>query len=264
MSGSVHTLVLQMWNVKIIKNPLKNRHFWRHSSLHGSGNPWYDFGTNLITIMQIFWHGYSSVRIESKNGEQVCTLVTDPFENEAAIRFPRTLEPDVVALSHQDRKRFNLEAVQGKPFLISDPGEYEVKGVFINGIQDPAADEGLVRPVIYRFFSEGMSIAFLGQLHRKLTDAELEQLENIDILLLPVGGGDALEADKAADVITDVEPRMVIPLNYAVKGSKKKLSDVEAFCKHLGACERQDMTRLKIQKKDLPADATVVAVLERA
>ena len=56
--------------------------------------------------MQIFWHGYSSVRIEAKTGEQECTLVTDPFENEAAVRFPRTLTPDVVVLSHQDRNRF--------------------------------------------------------------------------------------------------------------------------------------------------------------
>jgi L-ascorbate metabolism protein UlaG (beta-lactamase superfamily) len=213
--------------------------------------------------MQIIWHGYSSVRIESKNGELNSTLVTDPFENEASIRFPRTIEPDVVVLSHQDRKQFNADAVQGSPFIISDPGEYEVKGVFINGIQDPSADAGRDRSVIYRFMSEGMSMAFLGRLNRKPTNFELEQLENIDILLLPVGGGEALDADKAADLITVMEPRIVVPLNYALPGMKKKLGSVDGFCKHLGANNCENMTKLKIQKKDLPAENLLIAVLER-
>ncbi len=214
--------------------------------------------------MQIYWHGYSSVRIESKNGEKACVLATDPFENEAAIRFPRTIDPDVILLSHQDRKRFALDGVGQNPFIISDPGEYEVKGVFVNGIQDPKADTGTERPVIYRIFSEGMSIAFLGQLHRKPTDMELEGLGNVDILLLPIGGGDALSADVASDVISLIEPRVVVPLNFAIPGIKAKLGTVEQFCKHLGVCKREDMTKLKIQKKDLPPEDVLVAVLERA
>lgn len=213
--------------------------------------------------MQIIWHGYSSVRIESKNGELSSTLVTDPFENETSIRFPRTLEPDVLVLSHQDRKRFNTTAIQGKPFIVSDPGEYEVKGVFVYGIQDPLVEKGTERPVIYRFMSEGMSIAFLGQLNRKPTNDELEQLDNIDILLLPVGGGDALDADKAADLITVIEPRVVVPLNFSLPGMKKKLGSVEEFCKHLGANNREKMSKLKIQRKDLPAETLLVAILER-
>jgi L-ascorbate metabolism protein UlaG (beta-lactamase superfamily) len=213
--------------------------------------------------MQIIWHGYSSVRIESKNGELNSTLLTDPFENETSIRFPRTIEPDVLVLSHQDRKQFNVGAVQGSPFTVSDPGEYEVKGVFVYGIQDPLADEGKERPIIYRIMSEGMSIAFLGQLNRKPTNFELEQLDNIDILLLPVGGGEALDADKAAELITVIEPRVVVPLNYSLPGMKKKLGSVDEFCKHLGASNCEKMTKLKIQRKDLPAETLVVAVLDR-
>lgn len=214
--------------------------------------------------MQIFWHGYSSVRIEAKTGEQECTLVTDPFENEAAIRFPRNLAPDVLVLSHQDRKRFNLEAIQGTPFIISDPGEYEVKGMFIHGVQDPKADEGLLRPVIYRFQAEGMTLAFLDGLLRRLTEAEFEALSNIDILLLPVGGGNTMDAKAAADTISEIEPRIVVPLSFDIPGLKQKLGSVDTFCKHLGACERQNANRLKIAKKDLPVDQIMVAVLERA
>lgn len=214
--------------------------------------------------MQIIWHGYSSVRIESKNAEKECTLITDPFENEASIRFPRTVDPDAAVLSHQERKRFNLKALQGNPFIVSDPGEYEVKGVFINGIQDSAADQGKERPLMYRFVSEGMNVAFLGQLNRKPTNAEFEHLESIDILILPVGGGNVLDAAKAVDIVTQIEPRVVVPVYYAITGLKQKLDSVDVFCKKLGANQREDMTKLKIQRKDLPAETLLVAVLERA
>lgn len=211
--------------------------------------------------MQLFWHGYSSIRIESKNGEQTSTLVTDPFENEASVRFPRTIESDVVLLSHEDRKQFNLEALNGKPFVIAEPGEYEARGVFVDAIRDPNATDQVV---IYRVMTEGMSIAFLGRINRKLTDAELERLETIDVLLLPVGGGDGLSPTLAADLISEIEPRIVVPINYSIPGIKTELGTIDAFCKHLGACQKEEMNRLKIQKKDLPIDSMMVAVLERA
>ncbi|MBD3251572.1 hypothetical protein GF380_03930 [Candidatus Uhrbacteria bacterium] len=214
--------------------------------------------------MQIYWHGYSSIRIESKNGTMSSMLVTDPYENESSLRFPRTLDPDVVVLSHQDQKRFNTKAFTNKPFLIADPGEYEVKGVFVDGIQDPAVDEGTERPVIHRMITENISIAFLGQLNRKPTNIELEKMENIDILILPVGGGSVLDDEKAADIIGVIEPRVVIPMYYAIPGIKQKLGSVDAFCKHLGTCQREDVNKLKIQRKDLPADTVLVAVLERS
>jgi len=214
--------------------------------------------------MQIYWHGYSSVRIESKNGEKTCVLVTDPFENESAIRFPRTVDPDVIVLGHQDRSRYALDGIGSAPFIISDPGEYEVKGVFINGIQDEKAEGGKERPLIHRIYTEGMSVAFIGSLRRKPTDAELERLENVDILLISVGGGEAYDHEMASDVISIIEPRVVVPLNFAIPGIKAKLGSVDQFCKQLGVCTRENMTKLKLQKKDLPPEDMLVAVLERA
>lgn len=215
--------------------------------------------------MQIYWHGYSSLRIDAKTGDTDVTLLTDPFESEASVRFPRTVAPDILVLSHQDRKRFNLEGAQGTPFTISDPGEYEVKGLFVTGIQDPAVDASeKSRPVIYRFIVEGMSIAFLGQLKRKLTPFEIEALNDIDILLIPIGGGDVMDSKVASETIAEIEPRVVVPMYYDIPGIKTKLAGVDAFCKSLGVCKRQDANRLKVSKKDLPTEDLLVAVLERA
>ena len=215
--------------------------------------------------MQLFWHGYSSVRIEGKMGDTEVTLLTDPFESETSVRFPRTVEPDILALSHQDRKKFNLEGALGTPFIVSDPGEYEVKGAFATGIQDPTVDSGVAeRPLVYRFLVEGISIGFLGQLKRKLTDREIEALESVDILLIPVGGGNVMDSKLASETITEIEPRVVVPMYYDIPGIKTELAGVETFCKSLGVCKRQDASKLKFTKKDLPTDDMLVMVLERA
>lgn len=215
--------------------------------------------------MQIYWHGYSSVRIEASLNQQDVSLVTDPFENEGAVRFPRTLSPDMLVLSHQDRSKFPMDSIQGTPFVVSEPGEYEVKGMYVQGVQDVKQGEGeKLRPMIYRIVAEGMTVAFLGQLNRKLSEYEIEQLGDVDILLLPVGGGEVMGSKLASETISLIEPRVVVPMYHDIPGLKAKLEHVDAFCKAVGVCQRQDSTKLKISKKDLPAEDLLVAVLERA
>lgn len=215
--------------------------------------------------MQIFWHGYSSIRVEGKSEDADVTLLTDPYENESSLRFPRTLAPDILALSHQDRSRFNLTSVQGTPHIISDPGEYEVKGVFVHGLQDPSVAGGTThRDILYHVTIEGVAIGFIGQLKRKLTDRELEEMEHIDILLLPVGGGPVMDTKLASAVIADIEPRIVIPIFTDLPGIKIALSSAEEFCKTFGARKRENLTKLKVTKKDLPSEDLLVVVLERA
>ncbi len=214
--------------------------------------------------MQIFWHGFSCVRIEASHGDKEASLVTDPYGSDSGLRFPRTLAPEVVALSHQDVKRFPLDAFTNQPFVISEPGEYEASGIFAYVMPVPGEDKKSPHALMYRFEVEGMSIGFLGGVNRALTDEEPGQLDNIDILLVPVGGGSLMTAKQAVETIQKVEPRMVIPLNYHVEGVKEKLGTVDAFLKELGAPKRQDANKLKISKKDLPAEDLIVTVLERA
>jgi L-ascorbate metabolism protein UlaG (beta-lactamase superfamily) len=213
--------------------------------------------------MQIFWHGFSCIRIEATHGDQQATLVTDPYSNETGLRFPRTLAPDVVALTHEDDKRFPTDAFTNEPFIIRTPGEYEVSGIFAYAIPLRTAEDKYPFNLMYRFEVEGMSIGFLGGLNRALTDEEISALGTIDILLIPVGGGDLLSAKQAVDIIKSVEPRMVVPLAYHTEGVKEKLGTADAFCKEL-VCKREDGNKLKISKKDLPAEDLVVTVLERA
>ncbi len=213
--------------------------------------------------MQIYWQGYSSIRIETKQGEESCMLMTDPYQNEAAMRLPRVAEPEILLLSNQDQKLFNVEGVAGKPFIVSEPGEYEVGGVFVYGVQDPLADEGKKRPILFRIEAEDMVVAFLGNLKRPLTNDEIDGLGNVDILILPVGGGDVFDAKTATKVMSQIEPRIVVPVHYQIPGIKTDLGTVDQFCNALGVCKRENVNKLKITKKDLPAEDVMVMVVER-
>ena len=123
--------------------------------------------------------------------------------------------------------------------------------------------EGSKRQLIYRIQAEDMNIAFLGSLKRKLTNDEIEALGDIDVLILPVGGGDVMDAKAASSTISDIEPRIVIPMHYHISGIKTKLGTVDQFCNALGVCKRQDVNKLKITKKDLLTDEVLIMVIER-
>lgn len=213
--------------------------------------------------MHLYWHGLTSVRIESSLGDTNCTLLTDPYGSDTGLRFPRTLEPNVLVLSHQKREQFALDALKNTPFLIADPGEYEVQGVFVFG--ETVQEEGgkYPSPLIYRFEIEGMSIGFIGGLSKVPSEELLARLENIDILLISVGGGAYLDAKKATEIVHTLEPRIVVPLAFNVEGMTTALDSVDLFCKEVGG-KRQDGNKLKLSRKDLPAEDLVVQVLERA
>lgn len=213
--------------------------------------------------MQIYWHGYSCVRIETETRIGPVSVITDPFDPETGVRFPKNLAPDLVILSHQEKKRFSMD-FENKPFLINDPGEYEVKGVFVNGIAVPNPDKLHPHGVMYRLVIEGMSIGFLGGMDRVPTDKEIADLDAVDVLLVPVGGAGLLTPQQAMETITRIEPRMVIPLGHYIEGMQSESGHVDAFCQAMGACKRNDVTKLKIQKKDLPADEMVITVLEKS
>jgi L-ascorbate metabolism protein UlaG (beta-lactamase superfamily) len=213
--------------------------------------------------MNIQWHGLSCFEINTKtiNGEVI--LLVNPFDNTTGLRFPRTLNADLVAVSQETSDCNNLEAVQGKPFVISMPGEYEVKGIFVYAIHAPLAEKGGRDHRIFRFEIEGVHLAHLGALNRSLNNEELEALNNVDVLMIPVGGGRVLSAKLANEVIEQLEPRMVIPMTFAADGLKESLGSVESFCKTIGVTPKEAVNKLKITKRDLPEEDMQVVTLER-
>lgn len=216
--------------------------------------------------MQISWHGLSCFEITIKVNHKEVKIITDPYQNTTGLRFPKTFDADIVLLSHDEEDSNNIGAVLGEPYLIDQPGEYEVKDVFVFGIDANLKREKKNKPVkniMFRIESEGMHIVHLGALDRVLTDEELQKLQNVDILMIPVGGNRVMTPKVAAEVISQIEPRVIIPMTHHVDNIKENLMNVSEFCKEMGVCRNEEMNKFKIQRKDLPETDMLIVTLNR-
>lgn len=206
--------------------------------------------------MQISWQGLSCFEITAATATGEARVVVDPYGNETGLRFPRTLEADIVCVSHDEPDANNLSAVGGSPFVVNMPGEFEVKDVFVYA----TPSEGTL---LFRIEAELMHLAHLGAIKRALTNKELEALGTIDVLMVPVGGGRVLDPKLAAEVISQIEPRVVIPMTHGIPNLKEKLATADDFCKALGTCRRETSNRYKFSRKDLPEEDMLVMELAR-
>lgn len=183
--------------------------------------------------MEIQYLGHSSFRIKSK----LQTVITDPFSSKATgLKFPK-VEADIVTLSHDHEDHNAKQAVEGNPKIISGPGEYEIGGVSIFGIHsyhDSASGKERGPNTIYVFTLENMTVCHLGDLGHKLTDQQLDQIGNVDVLLVPVGGVYTIDAGVANEVVSQIEPKIVIPMHYKQAGLVYDLESVDHFIKEIG------------------------------
>jgi L-ascorbate metabolism protein UlaG (beta-lactamase superfamily) len=205
--------------------------------------------------MNISWIGHSCFKIEEKiNGNNI-TLTTDPFSKDIGLK-PPGFESDIVSISHDHYDYNNSKSLRGNPFVVDSAGEFDVKGVIIEGVRSYHDDnKGSERGIniIFRFDFDNLSLIHLGDLGDILDNKQLEKLGGVDILFVPVGGKYTLDAKKAVEVISQIEPRIVIPMHYKVKGLKVDIDPLDSFIKELGVKPFYE-EKLKINKKDLPSD----------
>ena len=202
--------------------------------------------------MQITWNGLGSFTIAAKPAQTDVTLVTNPFSH-SELKFKAT-EASLVVQSHEGKDTGNLSAISPehpeegrKTFIIPHAGEYEVQGIFVTGIHAPKKDN--TPHTIFRFDAESMRIGFLGALDRPLSAAEVEALGPIDMLILPAGGKDVLTAAQAAEVVTLVEPRLVMAAYVDGAG----YGSAEALKRELG-CQSESVNKFKITRTGLPEE----------
>ncbi|MDD5750699.1 MAG: MBL fold metallo-hydrolase [Candidatus Pacebacteria bacterium] len=218
--------------------------------------------------MTITWYGQSCFEITAKNKENSdTTIVIDPFSEETGLKMPK-LAADVLLVSHGHFDHNNVKAVGGEPFLIDACGEYEVKDAFVKGLSafhDDKAGKERGGVIIYKIEIEDIKICHLSDLGQKeLTGEQMEQIGDVDILMVPVGGKYTIDAKDASEIISQIEPRVVLPMHYALPGSKSKddLDGVDRFLKVMGEEGVVPEKKLKITAKNLPVDETKIVILE--
>jgi L-ascorbate metabolism protein UlaG (beta-lactamase superfamily) len=215
--------------------------------------------------MVITWHGYNCFKIEETAHGRTVTVVTDPYAPEGKAKLPRNLSADLVTVSHDHSRHNNIEAVGGTPFVISGTGEYEVKDVLVTGVRTfHDAKEGKVKGdnTMYYITVGDVHMAHLGDLKHVLEEKHMGELHEIDVLFVPVGGDDVLDAKMAAEVVSQFEPRVIVPMHFKDGVYGEKSAGVEPFLKAMGVKDPERTNKLKLTAKDLPQEDTKIVVFE--
>ncbi len=215
--------------------------------------------------MNISWYGQTCFRIITQKGKdgQVNILI-DPPQKESGLRSPK-LEADILLFTNPDDERIKESPWSKESFLITGPGEYEIKGVYIEGIPShrlvsngPTAH----KDNIYTIETEGIKICHLGKLAQgDLTSNQLEKIGEVDILIIPIGGAETIDAKAAVKIMAQIEPRITIPMYYRFPKLKIKLDTIDKFLKFLGIKKLEPLPKLSIKKKDiLPEEAKIIVL----
>ena len=205
--------------------------------------------------MQIQYFGLSSFKITTKEA----TIITDPFHKDSGLTPPRGAA-EVLILADKNSKLYTATSgISGEHFDVTDPGEYDVKGVTVTGI--PLKQE---KGYVTVFLIESEDIRILNLTHIKewnMKEDEIEELGDIDILILPVGGNTVLSASAASKVVNEIEPKIVIPSHYKMNDLILDLDAKEKFVKEMGG-KKEEMEKLMIKKKELQEEGTKLVILE--
>ena len=213
--------------------------------------------------MEITWYGHSCFRLTERS---YATVVTDPFDNKSIGYDSLRLKSDIVTVSHDAPGHNNTDAVKGVSHVIDGPGEFEIGGVFITGVQADSGSSGKkkkengTRNTIYVFDYDGITVAHLGDLKQTPTQSEIESLGTVNVVLVPVGGGGGLNAAKAAEVISLIEPNLVIPMHYSTSATKLSLDSLNKFIKEMGLSTPETQPSLKVTRSGLPNETHVVVL----
>ncbi len=205
--------------------------------------------------MDINWLGHSCFRIRGSHA----TVITDPYSPSLGYSLGKPTA-HIVTVSHQHLGHSYIQGIDGEPRLVTEPGEYEISGVLIIGIatfHDEEKGQKRGKNSAYLIEVDEVSVCHLGDLGHVLTTDQVEELGNVDVLLLPVGGVSTINAPMAAEVVRQLEPKVVVPMHYKTEALNWELEPAERFLKEMGVKEVNSQPKLSFTKSSLPATMQV-------
>ncbi|MBI2848180.1 MAG: MBL fold metallo-hydrolase [Chloroflexi bacterium] len=205
--------------------------------------------------MEINWLGHSCFNIKGNSA----TIITDPYSPDSGYSMGQQ-SAQIVTVSHQHPCHSFVQAVAGSPRLITRPGEYEVSGVLIIGVatfHDREGGQSRGKNNVYLTEIDEVFVCHLGDLGHTLTASQLEEIGRVDVLLLPVGGVSTIDATLAAEVVRQLEPKIVIPMHYKTEALARDLESVDRFLQEMGTKESAPRPKLTVTKSNLPASTQI-------
>lgn len=211
--------------------------------------------------MHIKWFGHACFRIKDSQG----TVITDPFPMKGFGYSRPKGKAEIVTISHDHPNHSSLDGFTNEPYVISRPGEYEVGGIFVTAIrtyhdEKKGEENGFNNLMLIQY--DDLSVCHLGDLGHVLTQADVEKLNEVDVLLVPVGGagGNTLNAAQAAEVISLIEPYYVVPMHYQTEVHPGGLDALDKFLKEMGTTSPTVESELRVTRSSLPEETQVVVL----
>jgi L-ascorbate metabolism protein UlaG (beta-lactamase superfamily) len=211
-----------------------------------------------IPLAEFKWFGHNCFRIKSRDA----TIITDPVERSTGFAMARQ-NANIVTISAYDSQNANTNVVRPEFQIVDGPGEYEMDNIFVTGVRtllDPARTEQKKFNTAYLFELEGFVICHLGDLGQVPNTERLEQLSQADILLIPIGGATGLSQEQAADVVSQLEPKVLIPMQYRTEIGDRDLLPLDTFAKLVGVEMPEAVDKYAPRQADLK-DAMELVVL---
>lgn len=210
-------------------------------------------------MAEIKWFGHNCFRIRAKEA----TVITDPVDRVTGYSMSKQTA-DIVTLSHEHQGHINLNAVRPEFQIVRGPGEYEMHDVFITGIRTYHDDKrGAERGynTCYMIELEGMMFCHLGDLGHTISGEVAEAMANADVLLVPAGGQNIITPQQAAEIVGQIEPKVVIPMQYATEQGDRDLGSLDAFCKALGVAAPEPIDKLTMRSSELGETMRIITLL---
>ncbi len=211
--------------------------------------------------MDIIWLGHSCFRLKSREG----SIVVDPYHEDLGLTLGK-VSADVVLVTHDHAGHNNAKAVSGFRKIVSGPGEYEVRDIMINGIRtyhDNQKGELRGKNTTYLIRIDGVAVCHLGDLGHILSSSQVNEMDEVDVLLVPVGGESTIGAGEASEIIGLIDPRIVIPMHYQFDGIRSDLDTLDRFLREMGAAGAQSVARLVVSHSNLPEDTQIIPLERR-
>jgi L-ascorbate metabolism protein UlaG (beta-lactamase superfamily) len=216
-------------------------------------------GRRGLRIVDISFLGQSCFRLRGRD----VALVTDPFQPPAGAP-PLKAQADIVTISHDHPNHNNAAAVGGEPRVISGPGEYEIRGVLITGVatfHDAVSGKEWGRNTVYVIQMDDLRLCHLGDLGHVLSTEQVDEIGTVDVLFVPARGH-VLDTAKAAEVISQIEPSVIVPMHYS-GGDEMGIASIEKFCHEMGLRQIEPQAKLNVTRASLPQETQVVVLEAR-
>jgi L-ascorbate metabolism protein UlaG (beta-lactamase superfamily) len=200
--------------------------------------------------MEITWLGHSCFRLKGKQA----TVITDPFSPAIGYALGK-VTAEIVTVSHAHPGHSYIQGVGGEPRILKSPGEYESAGVLTVGVHtyhdnEKGAQRG--KNTAFVIDVDDVMICHLGDLGHVLTAEQVAEIDGVDVLLIPVGGISTIDAVQAAQIVRQLEPKVVIPMHYKTDALKRELETADRFLKEMGVKEAVPQPKLTVTKNSLP------------